>query len=152
MKDALNVGAEDLLPTACRKLLERRAPHDAGVVHEDVELSEPLSRGLRELLGALRCRHVARDRLAVAERGELPRGGLEIIRLARGDDHARTGLHEPARDHQPDPTRAARHERGLTGDLKQLTHRYGRLSALVPATPGAVLDKGERLNPPQLEG
>ena len=45
VKDALDVRVQDLLPAGGGELLQRRAPHGAGVVDEDVERGEALARG-----------------------------------------------------------------------------------------------------------
>jgi hypothetical protein len=65
MEDALDVGAQHLLPAGCWELLERCAPGGAGVVDEDVERGEALSRGGGESLGALLSGYVCGDRVAV---------------------------------------------------------------------------------------
>ena len=69
-------------------------------------------------------------------------GGLDVSLLARGDDHARAGVDEPAGDHQADPARAAGDERGLAGDVEQVAHPRDRGSrSLVGELRGALLEE-----------
>ncbi len=75
-----------------------------------------------ERLRALRRRDVAGDRVAVAQRRQLLAGRLDVVDLARRDDHTRARAHEAVRDHQADAARAAGHEGGLAGDVEQVAH------------------------------
>jgi len=93
-----------------REHVQRFGDEDPGVVHEQIgNPAERIANGVNHAIGLFRdgdvCSH---DDSALPQ---LLRAQLELFRSARDERHAHALAHEPARDREPDPPRAAGDER-----------------------------------------
>jgi len=88
--------------------------HDAGVVHEDVQLRELVLDRPRQVGDRLRIGHVAADRLQLRVR---LRERVELVLVTAGHDDLVVELDELVRERQADPGAAARDENRISREL-----------------------------------
>jgi hypothetical protein len=114
VKNAAQVGIEDLPPLGGGHVGNRRKQPHASVVDEDVEAAEP-RRGIRDRFGGLRLVldvSFQRKRLA----SELCPRGFECRWIASGDRYRRTGVSQRTGDREPDTARSAGDDGGAPGE------------------------------------
>ena len=125
MEDALHVQRQDPVPGGVVEALERGAPGGAGIVDQDVQPVLALGQHLGELPAPGLGGEVSGqgDAGPVALAGNLGRGRVADVGLARGDVHVRSGLGQAAGDHEPDASGATCYERSLAFDREQVGHQ-----------------------------
>ena len=124
--EAAHVHREDLVPARERVVEGRRAPDDAGVVHEHVEPRHRREHLLDEALDLVGLREVAGEGLAAPPEGaHRGRRLLAVRELPRRHEHVGARLGEAERELAADAAPAARHERRAAREVEELLHAHG---------------------------
>ncbi len=107
-----HIELHDFLPALDRITLQRRAPRGAGVVHQNVQMSDLLTQTRGQFPHAFFGRQIRRHAVATAQRAKFFGGLLAGFNVARAHVDMGAGLDERLGDHLADTTGAAGHQSG----------------------------------------
>ncbi len=121
-EDALDVDVHHLVESRLGELAQWRSPGGAGVVEQRVDRVLSLGEVGDQRVDPLDRAQVGRDRLDRPVSGQFGDGGVQLGLFPAGQVHARAGLQQSARDHQPDAATATGDDGDLAVEAKQVCH------------------------------